>query len=83
MYHVATQLISLLAEGLGKRPDYFEPWFKNSCASTLRAINYLPRNHSRAMDHSQLDECERVLVTPEHADSGFITVLSTFGYPGL
>ena len=25
----------------------------------------------------------RELVTPEHADSGFITLLSTFMYPGL
>ena len=83
MYDIATQLISLLAEGLGKRRDYFDPWFKDSCASTLRAINYLPRNHKRAMDHSRLDQYGRVLVTPEHADSGFITVLSTFAYPGL
>jgi hypothetical protein len=25
---LALQLISCLAVGLGKRPDYFEPWFK-------------------------------------------------------
>lgn len=83
MHRMGLQLISLLAEGLGKRPDYFEPWFKEECSSAYRFIHYLPRCHDRAAAYSQLREEDRILVTPEHADSGFITMLSTFGFPGL
>ena len=72
----------MLAEGLGKRSDYFDPWFKDACTSTYRAIHYLPRSDNAA-DHSKLNKADRALVTPEHADTGFITVLTTFGYPGL
>jgi hypothetical protein len=38
----------MLAVGLGKREDYFEPWFKQECTSSLRAIHYLPRNSLKA-----------------------------------
>ena len=76
-------MLSLLAEGLGKRPDYFDPWFKHECTSTLRSLHYLPRSHERAANCDELGDADRALVTPEHADSGFITILSTFGYPGL
>jgi isopenicillin N synthase-like dioxygenase len=74
MHTLALQLISCLAIGLGKRPDYFESWFKEECSSVFRAIHYNPRNN---------DVDANKLVTPEHADSGFITLLSTFMYPGL
>jgi isopenicillin N synthase-like dioxygenase len=30
-----------------------------------------------------LEKSLQKLTTPEHADSGFITILTTFGYPGL
>ena len=30
-----------------------------------------------------MDETELKLVTPEHSDSGFVTLLSTFMYHGL
>ena len=30
-----------------------------------------------------LSEVTRRLTTPPHCDSGFITILSTFGFPGL
>ena len=41
----------------------------------MRAIHYKARDRSK--------EYKSILATPEHADSGFITLLSTFGYPGL
>lgn len=52
MHKLCLGLISILAEGLGKRPDYFDPWFKDECSSTFRAIHYLPRSHDRAEDYS-------------------------------
>ena len=35
------------------------------------------------MKDDKLDETNKKLTTPMHADTGFITLLSTFGYPGL
>ena len=80
---VSLELISIMAEGLGKNPDYFDPWFKDTCSSVFRAIHYLPRSSDRAADHSQISEHDFKLVTPEHTDSGFITVLDVFNFPGL
>ena len=37
-----------LSTGLGKDADYFDPWFKNECASTFRTIHYLPRDQTEA-----------------------------------
>ena len=31
----------------------------------------------------KLDETEKRLTTPPHSESGFLTLLATFGYPGL
>lgn len=83
MHATCLELIHLLAVGLGKRPDFFDPWFKEMCASKFRAIYYPPRCHERAAEAGELDESKRKLVAPEHADTGFITVLSTFNYTGL
>lgn len=35
------------------------------------------------MRSDSLEQAEYRLTTPEHTDSGFITLLTTFGYPGL
>ena len=48
----------------------------------MRSIHYMPRD-SGVTDISELDEEERKLVGVSHVDAGFITVLSTLGYPGL
>ena len=73
MHKIASLLLSYFAIGFGKSSDYFEPWFKRDCTSVYRAIHYNPRDQ-----HQQ-----HKLVTPEHSDSGFITLLSTFKYAGL
>ena len=80
MHGVAMQLIRCLALGLGKKAEYFDPWFKDECSSTLRGIHYMPRS---AESLALLNEDQKKLVTPEHTDTGFITLLSTFMYPGL
>ena len=80
---ICLELISIIAEGLGKSPNYFEPWFKDSCSSVFRAIHYLPRHDKRAAASDNMNNHDRMLVTPEHSDSGFMTVLDTFNYPGL
>lgn len=75
MHDLSLQLISCLAVGLGKRADYFDDWFKDECLSAMRTIHYNPRDPNKTYKSK--------LVTPEHTDSGFITLLSTFGFPGL
>ena len=75
MHKLSIDIIRCLAIGLGKREDYFDAWFNDQCSSTMRAIHYKPRDPTK--------EYKSILTTPEHADSGFVTLLSTFGYPGL
>lgn len=81
MHSVALKLIRCLSLGLGKQAEYFDPWFKDECSSCFRAIRYMPRKDGGAGLELKAEELK--LVTPEHADSGFITLLSTFMFQGL
>ena len=79
MHSLSLRLLRALSKGLGKREDYFDPWFKDQCSSVWRGIHYRPRDQSVVLE----DPLMQKLTAPEHADSGFITLLSTFNYPGL
>ena len=79
---LSLKLIEYIAIGLGKDRHFFKNWFESESLSTLRTIKYLPRSHSTVRS-DLLGENEYRLITPEHTDSGFLTLLSTFGYPGL
>ena len=69
---------------MGKSQDYFEPWFKDACNCTLRPIHYNPRSGTAENQIGiPVDPKLFHLVTPEHADSGFLTLLTTFMYQGL
>lgn len=82
MHTLGIKLMSHIAEGFGKQPDYFDSWFMNDTCSTLRLIHYLPRS-AGVVDSSNLSQEDLKLTTPIHADSGFLTLLSTFNFPGL
>jgi len=82
MKSTGLKLLRLLALGLGKDGDFFLPFFENECLSTMRSIHYLPRGKTE-MKSDQLNEDDYALCTPAHTDSGFVTLLTTFGYPGL
>jgi isopenicillin N synthase-like dioxygenase len=82
MKTTAMKLLRFMAIGLGKDVDFFVPWFDNECLSTFRSIHYLPRGQADVRS-DQLSEDDLKLTTPAHADSGFITLLTTFGFPGL
>ena len=71
-----------IADGLGKDPAYFDSWFESESSAEFRAIHYIPRKNS-TVKSNKLSSEDLKLVTPPHADSGFITLLSTFMYPGL
>lgn len=72
MHKVGLRLIRCIALGLGKNKYYFDPWFKDECSSVFRSQYYLPRLNS-----------DNKLICPEHRDSGFLTILNTFSFPGL
>lgn len=82
MLRTCLKLCEYIALGLGKDRFFFHPWFEKDTMSTYRAIHILPRA-TGVVDSSKLDENERKLTTPEHSDSGFLTILSTLMYPGL
>ncbi|VVU95535.1 2OG-Fe(II) oxygenase superfamily [seawater metagenome] len=75
------KIIRYIAEGMGKEKNYFDNLFSDSL-STFRTIYYKPRSQS-TVKQDLLSQEELKLTTPEHTDSGFITILSTFGFPGL
>ena len=85
MHDVAMKLVKCFAIGLGKKETYFDSWFQDECSSVFRAIHYLPRDtdFENQKEEIRLSADHFKLVTPEHNDSGFITLLSTFMYPGL
>ena len=84
MQELGITLMSHIAEGLGKPRDYFDSWFSRDTISTLRVIRYLPRGKSdQAVKFDKLTSDEMRFTTPIHTDSGFLTLLSTFGFPGL
>ena len=82
MHALSLRLLEFLAIGLGKDRNLFREWFAEDSLSTQWAIHNAPRANG-IVDSSQLTEGHFKLTTPEHSDSGFITILSTFGYPGL
>ena len=77
------RLCGYLAVGLGKDRKFFDKWFERDPLSTFRSIFYLPRDAEGAAKSDKLDANLVKLTTPEHCDSGFMTLLTTFGYPGL
>ena len=82
MHAVSLKLLEYMAIGLGKKRNLFRPWFAKDSLSTFRAINNPPRSKN-LVDSSKLSASLRKLTTPEHCDSGFLTILTTLGYPGL
>lgn len=88
MYHhreilrkVADNLMSLIAEAGGESRDFFEDMFNPWPLHTLRTIMY-PVRKNNIPDGAYLPD-GRIVSTPAHQDSGFLTLLQTFGLPGL
>ena len=47
---MALTLIRYLAIGLGKKEDYFDPWFKDECSSVIRGEHYSPRDKNETFE---------------------------------
>mmetsp|Transcript_73200 Transcript_73200/g.191890 ORF Transcript_73200/g.191890 Transcript_73200/m.191890 type:complete len:362 (+) Transcript_73200:58-1143(+) len=76
------KLVEYIALGLGLERDFFRSWFERDSLSTWRTIWTLPRARSTVRSASLSAESLQ-LTTPAHSDSGFLTILSTLGFPGL
>lgn len=84
MQKLGIRLMSHIAEGLGKPANFFDQWFMDDTCSTFRIIRYLPRTGAEApVSKEKLSGEQLKFTTPIHTDSGFLTLLSTFGFGGL
>ena len=79
---VASELVSLIAEGLGKTPDFFDGWYEHSTLSTYSINHYMPRDRG-VVKNDLVKGAQYKILIAQHTDSGFVTLLSTLGYPGL
>lgn len=61
--------------------NYFDPWFKDECSSTLRMCHYNPGmgNYS---EEQMLDKRNQILVVPPQMDFGFLKLMNTFEEDG-
>ena len=82
MHNLGVKLMRHIAEGFGKPVNFFDKWFVQNTCSTFRLIRYLPRS-TGLVSQQDLREEDLKFTTPIHTDSGFLTLLSTFSYPGL
>ena len=81
MHNLGVKLMRHIAEGFGKPVNFFDKWFVQNTCSTFRLIRYLPRS-TGLVSQQDLREEDLKFTTPIHTDSGFLTLLSTFSYPG-
>jgi isopenicillin N synthase-like dioxygenase len=88
MERVSEALMRSLARSLGLRPDYFDDSFRRGL-STLRLIRYPLRDAAEiatVQDPAvwvQSHGTRRYLIGAPHTDSGFVTLLTQDGVPGL
>ena len=79
MMSASVKFLQLLAIGLGLPETYFHHLFVPDTLSTLRLQHYPPRLFAppdKAIEDGQVVVCET------HVDSGFVTLLITFGFTG-
>lgn len=81
MHQTADLIMRLLAEAGEEDPNYFEPMFSDCPLHTFRPLQY-PKRVDNIPQGAYLPD-GRILSTPAHMDSGFLTLLQTFHYPGL
>ncbi|XP_060081089.1 uncharacterized protein LOC132560443 [Ylistrum balloti] len=81
MHETAMELLRLTAVGLGLEENSFTEMFSYNPCSTLRLQHYPPWECEPP--GTARTEDGRLVTTPEHTDSGFLTLLSTFSFPGL
>ena len=81
VFSASVDYMRLLALGLGLKENFFDHMFIPSTLSTLRLLCYPPRVHPPPL--VAVTEDGTVLYCSSHADTGFLTMLTSFNKPGL
>lgn len=81
MHETAMEILRLTAIGMGIDEHAFEPIFSDKPCSTFRIIHYPPWEGPPPAN--AIIEDGKVVTTPDHTDSCFLTLLTTFNYRGL
>lgn len=82
MHRTCLELLRLSAIGLGIPEEAFTPLFEDKPSSTFRMLHY-PAWKDGERPASALIEDGKVVTTPEHMDSDFMTLLTPFHFGGL
>ena len=81
MHDTGIEVLRLAALGLGIDENAFDDIFADRPVSTFRLIHYPP--WVGAPPENALIEDGKVVTTPDHTDSNFLTLLYTFNFRGL
>ena len=81
MHETCMELLRLCSIGLGISENSFEDIFGDKPCSTFRILHYPP--WAGAPPVNAIIEDGKVVTTPEHTDSDFMTLLTTFHFKGL
>ncbi|KAK3107085.1 hypothetical protein FSP39_006827 [Pinctada imbricata] len=81
LHNIAMEILRLVSVGLGIRETSFEHFFNEKPCSTFRLIHYPPWK-GPPPEGAKVED-GKVVTTPVHTDSGFLTLLATFHYHGL
>ena len=82
LHKISYKLMSMVAICGGADPNYFSECLGKCELSTLRTIMY-PKRDSKDIPLKAHLPYGKIISTPEHADSGYMTLLQTFDYQGL
>ncbi|XP_023324762.1 probable iron/ascorbate oxidoreductase DDB_G0283291 [Eurytemora carolleeae] len=77
----AETLMEMIAEAGGEDKSFFSSFKAGIPLSTHRIIRY-PHRDQEIPPHARISK-DKIISTGAHVDSGFLTLLETFGQPGL
>lgn len=81
MHNTGVEIMRLASLGLGIPENTFDYMFASKPCSTFRIMHYPPWDGSPP-DNAKIED-GKVLITPDHTDTNFLTLLARFGYKGL
>lgn len=80
-HDTSQEILRLAAKGLGIQENAFESLFSDKPMSTFRIQHYPP--WQKAPPDNAIIEDGKIVTTPEHMDSDFLTLLHIFDFHGL
>ncbi|KAH3811464.1 hypothetical protein DPMN_139874 [Dreissena polymorpha] len=81
LHNTALEILKLVTIGLGIEENIFEDMFSDKPCSTFRIMHYPPWKGEPPKN--AIVEDGKVVITPEHTGTNFLTLLTRFNYGGL